>query len=428
MGNTRIFGLAALAAAVAVPAFAVDNSWYVVPSASYVIEDDERGTDRDDNTGGVGVRLSVGRAVSEHVNFELTAFGSQVADLDDTAGQDQGQWGVGADFLLLPKRGGTVSPYALVGFGGQRDYVDNNTIEEDDFHLYGDVGLGAIIKLTQGGLTLRPEVRYRSIANNDTDVNESVYEDLHVGLGLGIPLGKAAPGDNDGDGVVNGADRCPNTPAGAAVNAVGCPQDSDRDGVADAVDLCPNTAAGTVVNASGCAGDGDGDGVADNADACPNTPAGALVDPRGCSIDDDSDGVVNSADRCPNTAAGVQVDYNGCEIKDVMNLEGVNFRLNSAELLPTALSILDQAATVLSNYPAMTVEVAGHTDSTGEASYNKDLSQRRAASVRQYLIGRGIDGSRMTPRGYGETQPVASNSTRAGRVQNRRTEFRILSR
>lgn len=431
MGKTRVFGAAILAAGFAAPApvlAQVDGTWYVTPSVSYVVEDDERGSVKDDNSGGAAARLSVGRAVSDHVNFEFTAFGSEVSDLDDVDGVDNNQWGVGADFLLIPSRNTIVSPYLLVGIGGQRDYIDNNGVTEDNFHFYTDAGIGAMVKLTKGGINLRPELRYRAIANNDTDANEDVFEDFQVGLGLGIPLGKAGPGDDDGDGVPNGADRCPNTPAGAAVNSVGCPPDSDRDGVPDSVDLCPNTPAGTVVNASGCSGDSDGDGVADNADACPNTPAGALVDPRGCGIDDDRDGVVNSADRCPNTPVGTQVDYNGCEIKDVLVLEGVNFRLDSAELLPTALSILDQAASVLNNYPTMTVEVAGHTDSTGEASYNLDLSKRRANSVRQYLIGRGIDGSRMQKRGYGETSPIASNATRAGRAQNRRTEFRILSR
>jgi beta-glucanase (GH16 family) len=103
-----------------------------------------------------------------------------------------------------------------------------------------------------------------------------------------------APVDSDGDGVIDSADQCPNTPANTSVDAVGCavvtpPADSDGDGVIDSADQCPNTPANTSVDAVGCAvvtppADNDGDGVIDSADQCPNTPANTTVDDVGCVL------------------------------------------------------------------------------------------------------------------------------------------------
>jgi len=129
--------------------------------------------------------------------------------------------------------------------------------------------------------------------------------------------------DDDGDGIKEEKDRCPNTPPGATVDANGCAsfqRDDDGDGVANPDDLCPNTPPGAVVNSRGCAaneGDDDGDGVMNIEDRCPNTPQGVSVDAYGCSeaqlnADDDEDGVLNGDDLCPNTPAGESVDSDGC--------------------------------------------------------------------------------------------------------------------
>ncbi len=137
------------------------------------------------------------------------------------------------------------------------------------------------------------------------------------------------PADEDGDGVADADDLCPNTPANTSVDATGCPvtpppSDEDGDGVADADDLCPNTPAGTPVDGTGCPvtpppADEDGDGVADADDLCPNTPAGTPVDATGCPVtppvaDADGDGVADSADRCTNTPTGTSVDADGCPV------------------------------------------------------------------------------------------------------------------
>ncbi len=249
---------------------------------------------------------------------------------------------------------------------------------------------------------------------------------------------KGCPIDSDGDGVPDGIDQCPDTPRGAKVDAKGCPIDSDGDGVYDGIDQCPDTPKGAKVDARGCPIDSDGDGVPDGIDQCPNTPRGAKVDAKGCPIDSDGDGVPDGIDRCPDTPRGVKVDAYGCPIappkaeplfkegRKSLVLEGVNFDNDSAKLRPESLEILDRVAASLKDWPEVRVEVGGHTDSNGGAAYNLKLSQRRAEAVRDYLIGKGIDGSRLTARGYGKTEPIADNKTAEGRAKNRRVELTRL--
>src|SRR6266568_1424028 len=122
-----------------------------------------------------------------------------------------------------------------------------------------------------------------------------------------------AVSDLDHDGVPDNRDACPNTPAGAKVDAKGCPFDSDKDGVADGFDQCPDTPIGARVDAKGCPMDSDNDGVYDGIDQCPNTPLGATVDAKGCPSDSDGDGVPDGIDKCPNTPHGVEVDSVGCQ-------------------------------------------------------------------------------------------------------------------
>lgn len=105
----------------------------------------------------------------------------------------------------------------------------------------------------------------------------------------------------------------------------------------------------------------------------------------------------------------------------------VQFETASAVIRPESYGVLDEVAQVLEDNPDITkVRIEGHTDSRGGDDYNQKLSQRRAASVRRYLIGKGIAGSRLTARGYGRSRPIADNSTEEGMYQNRRVEFTIV--
>ena len=201
------------------------------------------------------------------------------------------------------------------------------------------------------------------------------------------------------------------------------PADTDGDGVTDDKDKCPNTPGGVKVDDTGCPIDSDGDGVADYLDKCPNTPAGAAVDTNGCPLDSDGDGIADYLDKCPNTAKGTRVDNSGCPLKAIIELRGVTFANNSANLKADSTAILDEMAITLKRYPELKVEVAGHTDSSGASEYNAKLSQRRADAVRKYLISKGVNADNLTAKGYGEDKPVASNATREGRARNRRVEL-----
>src|SRR5512139_416154 len=175
--------------------------------------------------------------------------------------------------------------------------------------------------------------------------------------------------------------------------------------------------------------DTDGDGVVDGADKCPATPVGRKVNAEGCELDSDGDGVVDGVDKCPTVYAKTA---DGCPLPQAapvpavprkLVLEGVNFDTGKAKLREDAYPILDQAAEGLKQWGDVTVEIGGYTDSQGSEKFNQMLSQARAEAVRIYLIGKGISGDRLTAKGYGESSPVADNSTEAGRFKNRRVEF-----
>jgi len=146
------------------------------------------------------------------------------------------------------------------------------------------------------------------------------------------------------------------------------------------------------------------------------------------TIDSDGDGVPDDWDQCPGTLQGIATDARGCAVQSeqTIRLDAVQFELDSATLTPEARESLRDVADALRGDAALRVEIAGHTDTTGPDDYNMSLSQRRAEAVVDYLVELGIERGRLEARGYGETNPVADNSTREGREANRRVEFRIL--
>ena len=177
--------------------------------------------------------------------------------------------------------------------------------------------------------------------------------------------------------------------------------------------------------------DSDGDGVADADDACPNTPAGVEVDARGCPRDDDGDGVPNYADKCPGTTnRQARIDAEGCYVKLESKIDmtlNLEFDFDSAAAREEHVPEVQKVAKIMQEYPDSVVTIAGHTDSTGPADYNQGLSERRAATIAGLLTERfGIDASRVSSAGYGESQPIASNDTRAGRQENRRVMAHLV--
>jgi len=270
---------------------------------------------------------------------------------------------------------------------------------------------------------------------HDTDNNKQ--EGALVGAAAGGVIGGIvgmivceAEVDTDGDGVLDDKDKCPNTPAGVAVNEIGCPPDTDGDGVPDYKDKCPDTPKGQKVDENGCLLDTDGDGVPDYKDKCPDTPKGQKVDENGCPLDTDGDGVLDYKDKCPDTPAGSKVDENGCPRvgEKMFILRGVHFALDSARLTEYSQKILDQTATVLNNNSKIEVRIEGHTDSTGSETYNAKLSQKRARAVKVYLVSKGVAAKRLKVKGMGEKYPVESNNTEEGRKKNRRIEFIVISK
>jgi len=123
-------------------------------------------------------------------------------------------------------------------------------------------------------------------------------------------------------------------------------------------------------------------------------------------------------------SAGVSVTRDGNNI--LLNMEqAINFDSGRHALRPEAYSVLNAVGQVLSEYDKTTIDVIGHTDSDGAADYNQALSERRAMSVATYLRSTGVAGQRLLAAGYGETSPVSSNASEAGKQKNRRVEIRI---
>lgn len=128
---------------------------------------------------------------------------------------------------------------------------------------------------------------------------------------------------------------------------------------------------------------------------------------------------------CQTPAPGDTINMEGCKTGDTIVLRGVNFDFNKATLTLNARTILDQVVTALTSRPDIKVEVDGHTDGKGSGPYNLKLSDRRARSVKQYLVEKGIDAGRLTTKGFGKTEPIADNSTDEGRELNRRVELKV---
>ncbi|MDC9729331.1 MAG: OmpA family protein [Methyloprofundus sp.] len=137
------------------------------------------------------------------------------------------------------------------------------------------------------------------------------------------------------------------------------------------------------------------------------------------ALDDDNDGVPNSADNCPTTPKKAIVNKKGC-----WAFSGVEFNHGKSSIKSGYESLFDNATEILKANPNLIVEIQGHTDSTGSAKFNKQLSGLRAKGVKALLVKNGIESSRLTTKGFGESSPIATNDTEEGRATNRRVEFK----
>jgi outer membrane protein OmpA-like peptidoglycan-associated protein len=145
--------------------------------------------------------------------------------------------------------------------------------------------------------------------------------------------------------------------------------------------------------------------------------------------DSDGDGVIDPNDKCPGTPPGVKVNAEGCpEVgTTLMSLHGVNFDTDSAKLKAESTAILDQAADVLNQQATVSVRIEGHTDSRGSDAYNQVLSDKRAKSVMDYLVGKGVAAARLTSAGFGESKPVVANDSAANMARNRRVDLVVTN-
>ena len=261
------------------------------------------------------------------------------------------------------------------------------------------------------------------------------------------PPEEPKPSDFDGDGILDTADDCPRVPEDkdGFEDGDGCPEaDNDADGINDPIDDCPiepEDRDGTD-DTDGCPDpDNDGDGLVDRIDQCPDEAEDkdGFQDDDGCpDCDNDADSVPEcptAIDQCPaeagpGTADGCPPKYQLIVVTDkkIELKQTVYFDTRKATIKRVSFPLLDEVAQALADHPTIKVRIEGHTDSQGSDKFNLKLSKNRAASVRKYLIGKGVDPFRMEAQGFGESVPIEDNRTNAGRAANRRVEFFITER
>jgi OOP family OmpA-OmpF porin len=351
---------------------------------------------------------------------------------------DLGLYGYRGSLLLNLVGSGPVRPFVLAGYGATTLVSSDERVVANDtdgaFHAGGGIKLvfGDRVGLRFEGRAYIPPTFAKDViptgegAFGDPDwavlgtlyftvseiISERYYHrEVEKVVVVPPPAPPPAPSDPDHDGLAGSADACPVEPEDldGFQDHDGCPDpDNDGDGIADAQDKCPNNAEtrNGVDDDDGCPEeDTDGDGFIGSRDKCPDAP-----ETKNNYQDDDG---------CPDEIPAAVKKFTGV-------IEGINFSTNSADILPGSYAILERAVAVLTEFPDVKLEISGHTDNVGRAAHNRDLSQRRAEAVRQFLVMRGIKPDRLVAIGFGSERPIADNTTRSGRATNRRTEFKLI--
>jgi outer membrane protein OmpA-like peptidoglycan-associated protein len=412
--------------------FDVKNNWNIIPSVSYLNVSKYVG-----NGFSFGVTGSVNK-VSRFVSDKSTDYlVSNPGDLSYYAADGVIKYNIGE--LLKWKK---LEPSAHVGGG-------YTWLGQDTRGGTVNGGLGLTFWFSEFvGLSLQSTYKYSfdDSANRGTTGNLPTHMQHFAGLvfkfggkdtdgdGIydkddacpdvkGTKEFKGCP-DTDGDKIIDKDDACPDVAGLAAFN--GCP-DTDGDGIADKDDACPDVAGLKALK--GCP-DADGDGIADKEDKCPSVKG--PKENGGCPWPDkDGDGVLDKDDKCPDVKGTVA--NNGCPEVDDTVMKKLNdyaktilFDTGKASFQKQTLPVLQSITAILKEYPSAKFSIEGHTDNSGTAAKNLKLSKERATAVVGFLTQNGIDASRLTSEGYGQTKPVDSNKTKAGKANNRRVEVKLV--
>jgi outer membrane protein OmpA-like peptidoglycan-associated protein len=421
--------------------FNVGDNWNILPSVSYI------GLSRSvGNNFSVGIQGSLNK-IDKFVNFDPTAPDHNSTGYVVRNPGDLMYYGVDASikYSLMSLIGSkTIDPSISIGGGytwlGDNSYGTVNPGAGLTFWFTEHIGLSlATVYKTSFGDRNEPGDIYTpdspshfqhtlglafQFGGKDTDEDGIYDKDDACPEVAGLKQFNGCP-DTDGDGIIDGSDACPTEFGLAALN--GCP-DKDGDGIADKDDACPDTAG--LAAFQGCP-DTDGDGLADKDDKCP-TVAGPKSN-QGCPVlDADKDGVADKDDDCP-TVAG-PASNKGCpevtpEAIQELKVQARSVYFNSGKSSfktgdAATIKSLDAIKEILKNYPNAKWSIEGHTDATGSDKLNQKLSEDRANAIKKVMIENGINADNLTAVGFGETKPIASNKTKAGRAENRRTEVR----
>lgn len=368
--------LAVLLIAVTAQAGQREGAFSVSPMLGYQIFEGDQNTEND-IVGGFSLGYNVSKRWASELEFRYI---QSETDVKGSSNEDLDIWSIGANALYHFNPDELLVPYLSAGFGIM--YVDVDGYDDDtDYVMNWGAGTKYYVNDdTALRLDLRHIIDFHSDREWDHNNNDNLDHNFMISAGLYWQFGGAPP---------------PPPPL---------PPDSDRDGIRNVRDKCPDTELGIMVDAVGC------------------PPAKKQTPPPKKFVDgdDDGDGVPNSRDKCPWTDKGMLVDENGCPVTFTMKVE---FDFDKSEVRPAYREKLRNAAEFINKYPETYFLLTGHTDKIGSDEYNIGLSKRRAAAVKKYLIEKfGIAAHLMTPRGYGESRPVDTNDTEAGRQRNRRVE------